>query len=759
MKRQWIKARIVIFFLIVPGAFSSLWGEVTVEDYKRADFFRKKAAELVAHDAVVPHWIGKTSRFWYRCRVPGGKRFILVDPGEKSRAPAFDHARLAAALSRTTDKSFEADSLPFDSITLDPEKNHLTFEVEGAAWTCSLVDYSLQKGGAAPPEPARAGRRDRRIRSSGETPSPDEKWRAFFHDHNLYLRDAVTGEEFPLSNDGTEEEYYEGPLEWAPDSTRLACYLARRGRETEVYLIESAPDDRMRPRMSRRPYALPGDVLTTSRPCIFTVENRPPVKVRNDLFPNAYRISGIHWDRDSSRFTFRYHERGEQRARVIGVDGRTGKAELIFEEMADTFIDRYNMIVRHVDSTGEIIWSSERDGWRHLYLYDGRTGEMKNRLTRGEWVVRRILHLDEKARRLYFLASGREPGQDPYFTHLYAVGLDGSGLTRLTEGDAHHEVTIAPDRRGFVDASSRVDLPPVSVYRSLEDGAKVMDLETADISALRETGWIPPERFTAKGRDGVTDIHGVIFRPSHFDPEKSYPVIENIYAGPHGSHVPKSFRAVHSGQALTELGFIVVRMDGMGTANRSKAFHDVCWKNLADAGFPDRIAWIRAAAARHPEMDIDRMGIYGTSAGGQNALGALLFQGGFYKAAVSSCGCHDNRMDKAVWNEQWMGWPVGAHYEAQSNAVNAHHLAGKLLLIVGGMDTNVPPQSTFQVADALIRANKDFDLLVLPRAGHTSGGDYGERRRRDFFVRHLLGENPPEWNRLPAPEKDSETPG
>ncbi|MFC1545753.1 S9 family peptidase, partial [Gemmatimonadota bacterium] len=308
-------------------------------------------------------------------------------------------------------------------------------------------------------------------------------------------------------------------------------------------------------------------------------------------------------------------------------------------------------------------------------------------------------------------------------------------------------VTFSDGRDYFVDTWSRVDAPPVSVLRRTSDGRKLMDLEESDITDLLATGWKMPEVFTAKGRDGTTDIWGIICRPTGFDAAKSYPVIEYIYAGPHDSFVPKTFRAYHSMQSLAELGFIVVQMDGMGTNNRGKAFHDVCWQDLGDAGFPDRILWHRAVAADYPWYDIDDgVGIYGTSAGGQSSTGAVLFHPDFYTVAVSSCGCHDNRMDKIWWNEQWMGWPIGPHYEASSNVVNAHRLQGRLFLIVGEMDTNVDPASTMQVVDALIDAGKDFDLLVLPGGGHTSGGEYGERRRRDFFVKHLLGVEPPDWN-------------
>jgi dipeptidyl aminopeptidase/acylaminoacyl peptidase len=304
---------------------------------------------------------------------------------------------------------------------------------------------------------------------------------------------------------------------------------------------------------------------------------------------------------------------------------------------------------------------------------------------------------------------------------------------------------LSYDYQYFVDSWSKVDLPPQTVLRSCKDGSEILKLEKADISKLEETGWEPPEVFVSKGRDGVTDIWGIIIRPSNFDPDVEYPVIEYIYAGPHSSHVPKTFRSYYGMQAMAELGFIMVQCDGMGTSNRSKAFHDVCWQNLGDAGFPDRIAWMKAAAEKYSYMDISRVGIYGTSAGGQNSTGALLFHPDFYKVGVSSCGCHDNRMDKIWWNEQWMGYPLGPHYAESSNVDNAHKLEGKLFLIVGEMDNNVDPSSTMQVVDALIKANKNFDLLVVPGMGHSGGGRFGDHKRQDFFVKHLLGVDPPEW--------------
>jgi dipeptidyl aminopeptidase/acylaminoacyl peptidase len=361
-------------------------------------------------------------------------------------------------------------------------------------------------------------------------------------------------------------------------------------------------------------------------------------------------------------------------------------------------------------------------------------------------VVRGIDLIDETNRVVWFHASGVYPDQDPYFIHYARVNFDGSGLIFLTAGNGTHSISYSPDRRYLIDTYSRVDLPPVNELRRATDGKLVCALEQADITELKASGWESPEVFVSKGRDGKTDIWGIICRPRNLDPKRKYPIIEEIYAGPQSAYVPKAFSASSRYESLTRLGFVVVKIDGMGTAHRSKAFHDVCWHNLKDGGFPDRILWMKAAATKYPYLDTTRVGAYGTSAGGQNAAGAVLFHPEFYKAAVANCGCHDNRMDKASWNEQWMGYPVGPHYAENSNIENAGRLQGHLFLIVGEMDDNVPPESTYRFVDALIKADKDFDLLVVPGGGHGSGGAYAARRREDFFVRHLQGVEPPNRN-------------
>jgi len=587
-------------------------------------------------------------------------------------------------------------------------------------------------------------RAENRRRPSSRDTSPDGKWRAYIKDHNLMVRNLEDGEEVALSSDGKEGDTYGERVYWSPDSKRIVGVRTRAGEEHKIHMVESSPKDQVQPKLHSLDYRKPGDRVPVAKPQLFDVIAQRQIPVSDELFANPWSVSDVRWDLDSSRFTFLYNQRGHQVLRIVGVDANTGTARAIVDEHSQTFIDYSGKsFTEYLDETGEIIWMSERDGWNHLYLYDARKGEVKNQITKGEWVVRGVEKVDKEKRQIWFRAGGIHSAQDPYHVHYARVNFDGTGLVLLTEADGTHKVEFSPDNRFFVDTWSRVDQAPVNELRRSEDGKLVCDLERGDATALVKTGWQAPERFVAKARDGVTEIYGVINCPTNFDPRKQYAVIEQIYAGPHGAFVPKAFSTLNNMQSLAELGFIVVQIDGMGTSYRSKKFHDVCWKNLGDAGFPDRILWLKAAAKKYPYMDLTRVGIYGGSAGGQNALRALLAHGDFYKAAVADCGCHDNRMDKIWWNEQWMGWPIGPHYDAQSNVTQAHKLTGKLLLTVGELDKNVDPASTMQVVNALIKADKDFDLVVFPGAGHGAGGSpYGRRRMQDFFVRNLLGVEP-----------------
>ncbi len=754
--------------------------QVTPAEYERALGLRAEWEHLTAHVPDPAVW-ADNSRFHYRKTVLGGHRFMVFDVETLSREEAFDHHRLAAALSRVTGDEHLPIRLPFTSFRYVDDGAAVVVLVDGGQWRCDLADYGCQ---ALEPVRRRTGPRPR-PRSFGVVrdltipadttplPSPDGRWEAIALGHDLAVRPLGGGPATRLSSDGTPDDFYElSSAVWSPDSRMLATYRVRPGQRRLVHYVEARPDGQLQPRHFTRLYAKPGDTVDLERPVIFHIGEPRQVNVDDRLFPNPYALRALAWRADGRAVTFEYNERGHQVYRVIEADPHTGDARVVIGEEVPTFFNYWRATgtlagggtyFRHdIDDGREILWMSERDGWKHLYLYDGETGQVKNQVTRGEWVVRGVVHVDEEARQVWFQAGGMSPDQDPYFVHYYRINFDGTGLTPLTHhAAAYHQASFSPGMEYFVDTYSRIDMPTVSELRRASDGSLVTELERGDPSALARAGWTPPEVYTAKGRDGRTDIWGIIVRPTDFDPARSYPVIENIYAGPHGSFVTKTFDLFrpHSGgdgfigmQALAELGFVVVMIDGMGTANRSKAFHDVAWRNLGDAGFPDRIAWHRAVAERYPYYDISRIGIYGASAGGQSALGALLFHPESYHAAVSYVGCHDNRMDKISWNETWMGWPVDEHYAAASNVDNAWRLEGELLLVLGALDTNVDPASTMQVVDALIEADRTFDLLVVPGGGHAVGRTTGpvryvNRAKYDFFLRHLRGEGTPRWNR------------
>ncbi|MDB5296674.1 MAG: dap4 3, partial [Phycisphaerales bacterium] len=590
----------------------------------------------------------------------------------------------------------------------------------------------------------------RRGRGNRSAASPDGAWAVVAREDNLYLRPRGSGgggggaADVQLTAEGKPGDAYAADRAWwSPDGKRLVAFRTEPAEEHKVQVVESSPKDQVQPKVRTLDYLKPGDRVAHPRPVLFDVAARKPIPIREDLFPNPWTIEDVRWAADSSRFTFVYNQRGHQVLRVVSVDANTGEAKAVVDEHSDTFIDYSGKFFCRWLGDDELLWASERDGWNHVYLYDARTGAVKSQVTRGDWVVQGVEHVDEANRQVWFRAGGVRPGQDPYYTHLCRANFDGTGFTVLTEGDGTHSVRWKPGDKYLVDTYSRVDLPPVTELRRAGTGALVCKLEEADgadVLAARGGRW--PVRFVAKGRDGKTDIFGVLVLPKDFDPAKSYPVLENIYAGPQGFFAPKAFRVGYGQQQkLADRGMIVVQCDGMGTNGRGKAFHDVCFKNLKDAGFPDRVAWIKAAAGQVKQMDLTRVGIYGGSAGGQNAMAALIWHHDFYTVAVADCGCHDNRMDKIWWNEQWMGWPVGPEYAASSNAVNAGLMEGKLMLVVGELDSNVDPASTMQVAGALQKAGKDFELVVVVGAGHGAAETpFGSRKRAEFLVRNLIGD-------------------
>lgn len=741
----WLRGAVAAAALALPVGAAAQGG---VADYNRAYALRAKYSDnQVFYHRVSAQWIGATNRFWYVRNTPEGDRYVIVDATRAERKPLFDETRLATALGKATGRQVDARHLGLGQCGVSVTADTVSFTFADGWWRYAVSADRLERtGDVRRPGQGRHWMEVDDEKGGRPVNSPDGKLAAFIRDDNVYVRDIATGRERQLSCDGAPGNYYSSRIAWAPDSRHLATVRIRPAEKRYIYYVESSPADQLQPRLHKQEYAKPGDELPYRVPHIFDAAAGKALSPSTALFERQYYVTAPVWDRDSRAVTFEFNERGHKTYRVLEMSAADGTVRPLIEEKAEKYVN-YSRNYRHDLSDGRyIIWASERDNYNHLYLYDRRSGRPVRQVTKGAWYVRGVQRVDEEKRQIYFSANGVVPGEDPYLIRYYRIGFDGKGMTCLTPDEGMHTAWYSADYKYLVDLYSKADMAPVAVVRSADDGRVVMPLEQADISRLTAAGWNAPEVFAAPGRDGKTEMWGLIYRPSDFDPARKYPVIEYIYSGPGDQYVPKSFASYNWWMtSLAELGFIVVQVDGMTTSFRSKAFEEVCYKNLRDAGLPDHIAWIKAAARRYPQLDTARVGIFGCSAGGQESTGAVLFHPEFYKAAYSACGCHDNRMDKIWWNEQWMGYPVDSAYVENSNVANAHRLTRPLMLVVGEMDDNVDPASTMQVANALIKAGKDFDLVVIPGARHTMGEDFGEHKRYDFFVRHLLGKTPPAW--------------
>lgn len=571
--------------------------------------------------------------------------------------------------------------------------------------------------------------------------SPDGKQRVEVGEKSIIIHEVAANQKREAHFDLPAGAHWEAStLHWSPDNRHFAIRFRVDAPVRKVHIVESSPSDQLQPKLVSFPYNKPGDPIDGMAWRIFDSEAAMMRSGDDSLTPHPWRLDNGEWSTDGKEFTFIHHQRGNQVLRLLGIDALTGKAREILGDQSKTFIDySQKHWFQRLPSTGEILWASERDGWNHIYLHDATSGEVKKQITKGRWNVKRVEGIDERNRTLLLRVVGFHTDQDPYHEHWIRVGFDAGPPVVLTDADGTHTVRFSPDGRFLLATWSRVDHAPVREIRRTSDGKKLVSFGPADLSAAKALGWAPPIRFSAPGRDGKTMIYGHITLPVGFDSSRQYPVVENIYAGPHDAHVRKNFSLWDGNHSMAQLGFVVVSIDAMGTNWRGKTFHDVAWKNLMDAGLPDRIAWIKAAAATRPWMDLGRVGIYGGSAGGQNALSALLHHGDFYKVGVADCGCHDNRMDKVWWNEAWMGWPVDDSYERNSNVTHAAKLKGKLMLIVGELDRNVDPASTMQVVGALQKADKNFEFVPVIGAGHGAAETpYGKRRRAQFLMHHLL---------------------
>jgi dipeptidyl aminopeptidase/acylaminoacyl peptidase len=746
---------IILFFILVfvqqlsaqtPVAYQPTHKEMMTR-YLRAAWIDSITKNAVFKTTVAANWLPGGKTFWYRNLLKDSvQEYLYVDVQKGKKQPVFNRQQLAAGLNNI---GITIDSLRPSLTNLDvqPAKHLLQFTVQAQRVECNLATYACTKIGT-PEIPKTAEAPTGTFRRNNGFPngsiSPDKKWQAYLEKGNLFVKPVGEGTPIQFTTDGTIDKPY-SPVSWSPDSKYLMGYYSDVVKNEPVYYILTSVPGTTRGQLRSQPYKQPGDAWTIYTPYLFNLEQQKAIKINTEAI-SFLTPPEPHWRGNDARyFTYERTERGHQRFRVIEVDVVANTTRTIVDEQTKTFIYDQRNYTEYLSATNQLVRSSEKDGWNHLYLVDLVTGK-EQPITKGNWVVRSVDSIDITKKEIWFRASGMNEGEDPYNIHFYRIGFDGNNLKSLTPAKGNHTVIFSADKTFYTDTYSQVNIAPKTILARTADAKEMMLLEEADLTVYNRTGVKPPEVFMAKARDGVTDIWGIVSRPSDFDPNKKYPVLENIYAGPQDAFVPKNFTPYSEMQSLAELGFIVVMMDGMGTANRSKAFHDVCWQNLADAGFPDRILWIKALAQKYAYVDTARVGLYGTSAGGQNTLGGLLFHPEFYKAGVSACGCHDNRVDKQWWNEQWMGYPVGKHYEDQSNITNAAKLQGDLMLIVGEADTNVPPESTYRVVDALIKAGKNFDFLSVPGMGHSDGGPYGRIKKRDFFVKHLLGVDPPSRN-------------
>lgn len=752
------------------GAGAQEARSLSAADYARAEArLTYSTAPLVLNAGVRVTWL-PDGRFWYRTTRASGPEFMMVDPVRRTREPAFDLARVTTALSAVSGQSYDPSRLPFQRIELTPDGRQVLFETEARRYTCDV-------GGAA------CTAADR-LPATPEVRSPDGRRAVFIRDWNLWLRDVSTNRETRLTEDGVADYGYatdnagwrfsDRPVvKWSPDSRRVATFQMDQRGVGEMYLVDTKVG---RPTLQAWKYPLPGDtVVPTLERVIIDVARKTTVRLRMKADQHRSTLCDdvicgndwvdVQWSPDGSELAFVSSSRDHRSAYLRIASTATGVVREVLSEHVQTFyesgIGRVNW--RYLPRTREVIWYSRRDNWGQLYLYDATTGQVKRQMTSGEGNVTELLHVDEDRRLLYFVGVGKETGRDPYFRHVYRIGMDGRDLRLLTPESADHAVSLDPTGRFFVDVFSTPEVPPVAVLRSTAEGRDDLALEKADISRLTAAGWKPPQPIVVKARDGVTDLYGLLFTPGAFDPSKKYPIINSIYPGPQtGSVGSRSFLASRGdAQALAELGFVVVQIDGMGTPWRSRTFHEAYYGDMGDNTLPDQVAGMRALAARHPWIDLDRAGIYGHSGGGFAAAGAMFRYPDVFKVGVSQAGNHDNRNYEDDWAEKWQGLLETdangrSNYDNQANQLVAHQLQGKLLLAHGMMDSNVPPSSTLLVVDALIKANKDFDLILFPSRGHGFGNEpYMTRRRWDYFVRHLLGAEPPPGYELKPPAEGS----
>ncbi len=779
----------ILLLVAVSGvAQSAAPRALTAADYARAEKFMGYNTTPLVFGTVRATWLpaGATGqggeRFWYRRTDAAGNQFVLVEAATGKREPAFDHAKVAAALATAAGRTFDAAKLPFTEIEFSEDGQAILFNLGPRRFKCDragsacTAEARADGGGQRGAPGARGGAAAR-----NEVLSPDKKRAVFIRDWNLWLRDVASGKETQLTSDGVKDFGYatdnagwvksdRAIVLWSPDSKKIATFQQDQRNVGEMYLVETKVGH---PVLQAWKYPLPGDdVVAMIQRVIIEVET--PKVIRLQMPPDQHRSTlcdhvicrgsewaDVEWSPDGRQLTFVSTSRDHKQEQLRVADAATGAIREVMQEVAATqFESGQGRVNWHaMPASNEFIWYSEKDGWGHLYLHDLSTGKLKNQITSGAWVVTQVVRVDEKSRQIYFLAAGREAGRDPYFTHFYRVGFDGKNLTLLTLEDGNHDINLAPSGRFFVDTYSKPDVPPVSVVRDAS-GKQIAVVEKADIARLLATGWKPPIPVTLKGRDGVTDVYGLMFPPTTLEPGKKYPIVNHIYPGPQGGSVgTRSFSAARGDvQALAELGFVVVEIDGMGNPTRSKKFHDAYYGNLGDNTLPDQISGMKQLAQKYPYIDLERVGIYGHSGGGYATADAMFRYPDFFKVGISESGQpRQSRIRRRLGGAlpRAAGEERGRERQLRRSANQslAKNLKGHLLLAHGTLDDNVPPYNTLLVVEELIKANRDFDLLLLPNQRHGYGNmsNYMTRRRWDYFVRYLLGAEPPANYELKPP--------
>lgn len=752
---------VVLVMLAVTAVQAQQGGTLTDNDYAHAETLLSYGTEQYTDHAMGrPNWLSG-DRFWYRVLTAEGSEFIMVNPTKGTRAAAFDKTKLAAGLSAVSGQTVDANHLPFGSFRYSADEKSIDFRVGGKVYRCDLQTYVVAEDNSREGA-TQIGRSDR----VPEELSPDGKKAAYIKDYNLWVRDLETGKETQLTTDGVKDFGYatdnagwkhsgRAILAWSPDSRKIATFQQDQRNVGDMYLVTTNVGH---PELRAWKYPLPGDKdIAMIQRVIIDVD--VPKVIRLEIPPDAHRgtlsddisssggFDDVDWSADGTKLAFVSTSRDHKDEKFRIADASTGAVREVFEEKVPTQFESGRSAIdwRFLPNTNEIIWYSERDNWGHLYLYDATTGKVKNQITKGDWVVSRLEKVDEKKRLLYFTVAGREQ-ENPYFNQLYRVGFDGGHLELLTPEAGNHTITFAPLGDYFIDTYSKPDVAPVSVLRNLQ-GKTVAALEKEDVSRLVATGWKPPIPFSVKAHDGTTDIYGLLFTPEKLDPNRKYPIIDYIYPGPQGGSVGSwSFLASRGdNQALAELGFVVVEIEGTSNPYRSKSFHDMSYGNMAENTLPDQITGIRQLAQRYSYIDTNRVGIWGHSGGGFATAGAMFRYPDFFKVGISESGNHDNRNYEDDWGERYDGLAANSDYDTQANQNWAKNLKGKLLLAHGLLDDNVPPTNTLLVIDALEKANKDYDLIVFPNSPHGYGqfSPYMMRRRWDYFVKNLAGMTPP----------------